>query len=1379
MWFAFSSGINRYDGYTAKTFENFLPDSTLINEYKYVKCFLEDRDGNLWIGTLKNGLVRFNPITEQFTTFVPDPDDPQSIYRGTIGQLLQAKDGIIWIASFHKYLSYYDPVEEVFGRYCIDSLSENYSELDVFYYHEDRSGVLWLGTRSGLFQFDRDDKKLIEIKTDPEVPETFRTFYCIEEDYYGNLWFGTHWGIFQYKPETKEWKHFFTDNPEKLNGYEGNHVNDLQEYRDNNIHQLWIGTNIGLLIYDYRTEDLHHIKYNSEDVHSPISGIIEFIYLDDNNLLWLSHGGISLMDPRGHPFKHFLLYAYPDSLNEVVAQSFFEDSEGTMWVGSSADGLYKFDSTLNFISNHKATPWYDKNVNFASRNQVNLIYEDSHGTFWAGHGTNGLSVFSRPTETFSTVYLKTPSSTIDHVWVSEILEDSFGILWFGTQAGLFKISMPWKSGKDIMRVEDSIFPVCGINAVYEDNDSKLWIITINNGIYSLTAENRDSMVFIQYYHENYDTQLFVLNNVSSAYQDKSNNLWMRSETALYLYNEELDSIVRWKHFNKVFNGRQFVITGDEQDNLWFISDMGLMKYNPYDTVNGKLKFYDHYEGLTPGGIPYSQFGKSKSGYFYIGGPGNGFSRFHPDSVHGLNTNIPEIVITDFRVKNKPAKLDSSITYKKHVILDHDQNFFSFEFASMDYRAPVKNQFAYILEGLDEDWVHSGNRRNAYYTGVPPGDYLFRVKGSNNDGIWNEEGTGVVITIFPPPWRTWWAYTLYLLFIIFILIIIIRFYLKRQRLIHNLELEKLQTEKLEELDGLKSRFFANISHEFRTPLTLILGPMERLMGKTTNDEDVQDLNIMQRNARRLQKLINQLLNLSKLESGNMKLETRKMNIVQLVKGYTNSFESLAKQKNIELSFTSEQDEISVWIDQDKIEKILYNLISNAFKFTGDGGRISVNVNAPPLPPQRRKGSKHIVSSDSNSTDSSFIFTPGMDAPTPSPPWGGSRRGIIVSVSDTGRGIPPERLPNIFDRFYQAGDSYSVDQEGTGIGLALTKELVELHHGTISVESTEGIGTTFTVLLPLGNEHLKDEEIVLSPQSLVGKEEIVNDEVDALIQEPISIGNLKSSIVNNPEPEIRNVEQEAKPLLLIVEDNNDLRSYIRSYLEADYNISEAIDGEIGLRKAIEKIPDLILSDVMMPMMDGYQLCKEIKTDERTSHIPVILLTAKAAMEDKLEGLETGADDFLTKPFDPAELMVRIRNLIEQRAKLRERYLVDFNLNPQPIPGKAESMDEQFMQKAISLVNEHLSDPDFSVEKLGEEMAMSRMQLHRKFKAVIDLSATGFIRVLRLKKAAELLQGKTGNVTQIAYDVGFNNLSYFAKCFQEYFGITPSEYVKRHTS
>ncbi len=530
----------------------------------------------------------------------------------------------------------------------------------------------------------------------------------------------------------------------------------------------------------------------------------------------------------------------------------------------------------------------------------------------------------------------------------------------------------------------------------------------------------------------------------------------------------------------------------------------------------------------------------------------------------------------------------------------------------------------------------------------------------------------------------------------------------------------EKQRAEESERSKEHFFSNVSHEFRTPLTLIKGPLENIISKTTDIDLKNELGIIQRNANRLYSMINELLNLYKLESGKIRLYARKIEIVDFVNRLVQSFESMVIEKNIKLVFTSKYDNCYVYADEEKLEKILNNLLSNAFKFTDKGGQVNVDLTC----------------------------------------IGENENKVQFCVTDTGIGIPEDKLTNVFDRFYQVNDTDKRGYEGTGIGLALTKELVELHHGTIWVKSKLGEGSLFTFTIPKGKDHLKPEEI--NPE-----------EEDSQV-----VDTLDSNLTETVEQPAKAEQTEVKkglPILLIVEDNADMRSYVRScFDENQYMIEEAKDGEQGLNQAIEKVPDLIISDVMMPKMDGNEMCTRIKTDERTSHIPVVLVTARASMEQKIEGIETGADVYLPKPFNVQELQVWVKKLIEQRKKLRESFMRRFDPGFDFASEEMLGVDQQFIQKALGIVDEYISDSEFSVEKFGREMAMSRVQLHRKLKALTDQSTSEFVRTIRLKKAASYLRSDGAKVSEAAYNYGFNNHSYFSKCFANEYGMTPTEYI-----
>ncbi len=771
------------------------------------------------------------------------------------------------------------------------------------------------------------------------------------------------------------------------------------------------------------------------------------------------------------------------------------------------------------------------------------------------------------------------------------------------------------------------------------------------------------------------------------------------------------------------------ILEDNHHNLWISTKNGLSRFNPKEiddkgvALPSAFKNYYSNDGFQDNEYNAYSYFKNGRGEMFFGGI-NGFNAFYPDSLKE-NSTIPAVVITDFKVFNEDYKLDSSITEINKIALHHNENFVSFEFAVLDYFAPEKNKYAYKLEGLEEDWNYVNNKNFANYTNLTPGEYCFRVKGSNNDGVWNEKGVSVSIIITPPWWATWWAYLIYGLCAFSLLYGFRRYERNRLNWKNQFKLDEVKLMERAETDRMKSRFFANISHEFRTPLTLILGPSESIITKTTDENTKKQAGSIKKNAKRLLGLINQLLDLSKLEAGELKLKASFGNIVSFIKGITMSFESIAERKDITLKVNTTNDKIEIYFDKDKMTKILTNLLSNAFKFTTAGEEITVAIN------ETEKNSVEII------------------------------------VRDTGIGISKEEIPKLFDRFYQVDSSQTREQEGTGIGLALTKELVELHKGTINVESKQGDlsagqagWTEFTIELPLGREHLSSDEIVELVEP-VEEETIVNEEEYLSPTSGIQT-EMSNEIVND------------KTIILVVEDNAEVRKYIKDSLGEEHQVEEAVNGEQGVEKAEKIIPDLIISDIMMPKMDGNELTRLLKNDEKTSHIPIILLTAKSEQESKIEGLETGADAYLTKPFNAKELQVRIKNLINIRKKLQEKFRIGYFL-PKQDEKKLSTLDEQFMYKVVEVIEQHISEEEFSIIEFAREVGMSRSQIHRKLRALTGKSPSRYIRMVRLTRGRKLIEERAGNISEIAYLVGFSSPIYFAKCFKDEYGFPPSELVK----
>ena len=1325
MWFATFNGLNKFDGYTFTVYKSEPHDLKSLSDNK-VSSIIEDQTGMIWIGTYIGGLNKFDPEKECFTRYNHDPNDPNSISENGIITLYEDKAGVLWIGTYTA-LNKFEPETETFTNYKHHpNDSKSLGENEVLAIYEDRLGVLWVGTNGGgLNKFDRNKDTFIHYKHDPNNSNSLGSdrVHSIHEDQWGNLWIGTNGGGLNKFDQEKEIFTRYINNQNNTNSISSNFVGDIYEDRSG---ILWIGTNDGgLNKYDRERNNFAHYKHDSNDAQSLSDNRVLSFCEDNSGVIWIgTNDGLNKIVKRKEYFIHYKnIPGDPNSLSNNSVYSICEDQFGQIWIGTFGGGLNLFNRISETFIHFKHNP---RDPTSLSNNRVLSVYQDRTGILWVGTLGGGLNKFDRDKKSFTHYrYNYNDPNSISEDEVLTIYEDKEGTLWIGTdQQGLNKfdrekeIFIRYKnnpSNPNSLSCNDVI-------PIYEDHTGVLWIGTDRKG---LNKFDRETETFTHYKYNPNNPKSLSYNSVGPIYEDDTGVLWIGTYGGgLNKFNRDMEGFQHYDEKDGLADNVIYGILQDGNRNLWLSTNKGLSKFN-LDTE--KIKNYNITDGLQDNEFNQGAYLKSKSGEFYFGGI-NGFNVFHPDSIHD-NLHMPQIVITDFQLFNKSVPvgfdkatnrtiLNKSITDTKKIELRYVDNTFSFEFAALDYTNPIKNKYAYKMEGLDDKWIYTNaSRRFATYTNLVPGEYTFRVKGSNNDGIWNEEGTSISIIIFPPWWKTTWAYMLYVTLTIGFLYYLWKLKMRRIRIKHDYEMSKFEAKKLHEVDEMKSTFFANISHEFRTPLTLILGPVKEFINNEKDTKKKEELSIIYKSADRLNGLVNQLLDLSTLEAGKMKLETTSEDVIPLLKGLVLSFASLAERKKIQLNFNSNLSELEVYLDRDKIEKIMSNLLSNAFKFTPEGGTINVDVNKSEL-------------------------------------------NVEIIIYDNGIGISEDRLGNIFNRFYQVDGSRNREHEGTGIGLALTKELVELHKGTIEVVSGEGKGTTFTIKLPLGKDHLKPGEVCEEKKE---KEKIISPDSDLIPDEEKQGEKIDIAIYTDKE----------KPLLLIVEDNADVRNYIKGYLGKEYRLLEAKDGEDGLNKAFEHIPDLIVSDVMMPKLDGFQFCENIKTDERTSHIPLILLTAKASGQDKIEGLETGADDYIMKPFDAKELKVRVKNLIDQRKKIIYHYKSQgsFEISNLNITSK----DKKFITKAIEIINNHISDENFDVNTFAKEIGLSRVQLHRKLVALIGHSPGDVIRLVRLTKAAKLIQSKFGNISEIALEVGFNNPANFAKAFRIQFGTSPSEYKK----
>jgi len=1319
MWFGTKDGLNRFDGHNFVVYQHDPFDTTAISD-NFITSLFEDSRGHLWVGTLNGGVNIFDRETETFhriryssvisktvntdevksivedskgniwigtrgegifkmnfqnnnsfdityKQFVAQSDKPGSLSNNIISTLLIDSKGFLWIST-QTGLDKFNIDTETFTHYNIETRNPkapaNYFDNTVYSIYESRSGNLWLGTLSGLVKFDRQSGSY---KLYPHHYEVFRygwgSIMQIVEDKPGKLWLATPGELMRFDPKTFSYD-YFKNNPLNQNTISYNSISSLYIDRTG---ILWVGTaGMGINLYDSKSNRFQTFTIPSNP-KSRITGFsVRSILQENSDIIWISTDALFRWNRRTGEVRSYETDSNrPNDFGNTGPWSMIKSSDGKIWTATT-EGIYCYDPGNEKIKQYKFSP---ADISGLPQKEVYVVLEDQQKNIWAA------------TENFFCRLTDTDKGTF--------------------QCYRYQPSLPYNQ---------RVRPV-----IYQDANESFWLGT-RNGLLLFDLQNK---TFRSYKNEPADPNSLNNNTINTLCPDPflpDKFLWLgTSGGGLNKFNIEKGTFEHFTENEGLPNNVVYGILPDKKGNLWLSTNKGLSKFDPKKKA---YRNYDVNDGLQSNEFNTGAYHLGKNGEMFFGGI-KGLNYFYPEKILD-NPFVPEIAVINISVfnsssmkKDNRSNLLKIYPHNNSIELSYDNDLLTFEFSALDYSAPEKNQYAYKLENFNKDWIYAGSVRSATFTHLPPGEYIFRVKGSNNDGVWNETGESIKVIITPPWWNTWFAYLLYGIVILSLLYLIRRYELNRLRLKNQLKIEKVETDTLRNLDQLKSHFFANISHEFRTPLTLILGQIESVLSSGIDTKEKGKLQVANRNARRLLTLINQLLDLSKLEAGSMELRAERQNIVLFLKNIFYSFESLAESKKIALKFESDSENILMNFDSDKMEKIICNLISNALKFTNENGEIKLTLN---------------------------LISPLVE----------------IIIKDTGIGIAPDKLPHVFNRFYQIDSSMTREFDGTGIGLALTKELVLLHKGDINVNSKEGEGTEFIIHLPVGDATAASEQQVKSAVPIIVQNKTLDDNK---IQETDLTSVNQNQVSAKPE------------IILIVEDNADIRAYVREQLEKDYQVFEACDGEEGIRAAQKEIPDLIITDVMMPKMNGYQFSKNIRMDEKTSHIPIIILTAKAGVDDKIEGLETGIDNYLTKPFSAKELKVRVKNLIYQRKTLRKKFAKTAIIKPSEV--SSISVDQAFIQKAIKIIDSNFEDELFSVDKLADQMNMSVSQLSRKLNALIDQPPGQLIRTFRLQRAAELLKQNAGTVAEICYKVGFNDQAYFSRAFKKHFGISPSEY------
>jgi len=1442
MWFATQDGLNRYDGYKFKVYQQGRGPRNPTNSW--INNLYLDRHDQLWIIFQGKGLNRFDTKTEMFYDYVPDQNKPGSISDVQLQPVISYLDitffedcfNNLWMGS-QKGLNLYNRKEDSFTTF-IHKPDDPYSLSDsrISSISCDSKGNLWVGTYNGLNRIDPKTGKCTKFMIDSQgfsLSDTSISTILVEND--STIWVGTPMGGVNLLE--------FPDNPEKFkitrflpkSAIENEEASIINIYKTRK-GKILIGM-IGGLYEIRRTPNGWSTIPYEKTLFSDVEGIIE----DSEGNIWVSKSSA----------KHLLRFNPEMTICDeipLIAKSFEEirnikiqcvriSSTGIIWVGTEKDGILKADlNAKNFklLSNNKlSSPRI-------SHKEVYAIYENSNSELFIGT-KEGLNIINPKSEK-TLVYKKQAENpkNVSYTVSKDIPGDIIGVIkpqldgkiWLGLFD--YKISLfdpktgkflnfhhnpsdptafkPWSLRSIcVTRSNDVYFgstggglahynpheqnfnyyPVTeigkggtsdyGINIIFEDSQGIIWIGTAMGGLNRFDPRNG---AFKHYKHNPKDKKTIGNNLIKSILEPKIHGediLWIGTQGGLERFDKKTETFSLIDKSDGLPSNIVHGILEDQKGNLWISSNKGLTCFDP---ITFSFRNYTTEDGLQSDEFNEGAYFKNDNGILYFGGV-NGITWFNPAEMSD-NPYEAKPVITNFSLFNIPIlPLDTigkrtifttNISTQKQIELTHKDKIFSFEFSSLHFISSKKTQFKYILEGFETDVnIVDASKRFASYTNIPTGEYQFKVWATNSDGKWSTTPATLQISVLPPYWEKIWFKTLLVFTILLLFLAILRIrirILKKQKKqlkeqveertgdlkkanveleihqseiikqnekiasqrdnlkvqYHELEKQKEEIEamaqKLHQADELKLRFFTNISHEFRTPLTLILGPTENLLEKESYSDTArvkETLTLIYKNEKRLFRLINQLLEIRRIETGSLKLKVREEDIVPFLLSITELFEGMAKKNNINFNFISESDSIKFFFDTDKIEKTVFNLLSNSFNYTPSGGAIIVFL-------------EHTVIENQT--------------------W------VKISVTDTGKGISQKHLPFIFDRFYQLSTKSETGQISSGIGLSLCKDMIERHKGKISASSEPGKGTTVEVLIPMCVECYEKEEFAEDTDG-VSYLDYSRSMLDIDIQ---------TSGTSSPLSHTATIDSFRA---LVIEDDPDMRKYLMDELSVEYHVNSAPNGAEGLKMVQTQMPDLIVSDIMMPVMDGYELCKNVKSNELTSHIPVILLTAKTSEEHQIQGLEYGADDYITKPFNPNILKLRIRNILENRAQLAKKFVSELDVIPSNI--KISEIDHGFLEKMVKIIEDNIDDSDLSGDRLASELGVSKGNLYKKLKALSGLTVNIFIRNIRLKIAAKLLKKGNYSISEVAYSVGFNNPKYFSTCFSELFKMSPKEYMQ----
>ena len=1294
IWLATHEGLDKFDGRNFFVYQNFQPDSStnLFNDLR--KVYWDKVSKNLWIASM-GGLSVYDPVTDRFTNY-----DTISGHRlGAVYCVLRDKTGNLWIGTSSGLIQFDEKTNDShFFRVSTDGYDLSQ---DIFLFQDSRD-ILWMGTSKGLFIIREENGKTIIQRANVIYPSlgynACLAVQTIAEGNNGQLWFGTlSSGAFSLSVESDKIN-------EKINHDDGNvstylpHTNVRTIFYDKH-NNVYFGTSSGLVRYNVEAQKIEGVNLVNESNEKKIhEEEIRSLFMDTNGGFWIGtyFRGILYYEPR---LERFLPINYIPDNNNII-NSFVEDNSRRLWIGTDGGGLCIKEGPDKF----KKYTHNNKNPHSLCGNIVKCILNDNN-RFWIGTYQNGFCVTDDPEKGFQS-FLHDPGndSSLSNNNVYYLCRDG-NSLWVATfGGGLNQMDI---NSKTFRHYTFDLNDTTTINSnfcrvIFKDRQNRIWIGT-DNGLNLLLNKN-DSVSFSRYIP---GTEIF------SIQQTNSGGLWLGTfMKGMYYFDFQTMHATKVSGSQEVEQSSVYSILNENDSFLWLSSSKGIFRFDTKNKIftssafMGKLNMLEYNSNACF---------RSSTGDYYFGSI-NGYITFRPEEFV-IGDFKPQLVFTYLDVLGKRVRNDSSnnilsasINYSKKVVFDYRKANFTIGFASLDYFNPEGIEYAYKMEGVEGNWIETG-LNSATYTLQRPGEYMFSVKSTNGEGTWNSQMRTILIEVLPPWWGSDFAYFIYVLLFLLIVFALWQYF----KLRHSLRVEQIRSQQQAEISKMKLNFFINVTHEFRTPLTLILGPLKDVVRFYEGTEHEPKLKIILKNATRLLNLTNQLMSFRMLEDSHLKMNISSHNIIRFVREIFLTFNDKAARHNIQYEFKADCEEIIVWYDEEKLEKVFYNLLSNAFKFVPDGGTIKMEV----------------------SCDLNDFF---------------------ICIEDNGRGIKPENIDRIFDRYYE--DSSGGQEKGYGIGLAMSKDFITLHHGSINVESEYGKGSKFEIRLPLGNEHFKADELNLNS---LKENDIANYITNDTVEDS------SENTFADPKSLDKN-----KDVLLIVEDNKEIAKYICSIFSEHFQIIRALNGKEGLHLAYSAMPDIIISDVLMPEMDGITFCQRLKSELAVSHIPVILLTARTASIYEMEGLKIGADDYITKPFDPEILKLKVINIVKTRKKLYKKIQVDNSFDPRKVD--IPSPDQDFLAKLFELIESNIENPEFDIEMFTQEMGLSRSLFFKKVKVLTNQTPKDLLNNMRLKRAKQLLSDGKMSVSEVAYIVGFNDPKYFAKCFKKVYNILPSEYSNK---